>query len=214
MKKCFLLLGILFVMLLLILTACASKIDSKTSVSSSDLSEISLSHSSLPQEINISQDESTDSSLSSSSQSNSQIVSLGSSIASSQANSAPSYPIINSEVPPSPEVIKKTVNLKITAIDEVLFNGKVEWQEKDTAFSIILRYATDNDIDVKYTSYLGGKYLSGFAGYKEKASGSDAATSGWIFYYNGERGKKSSSSQKVNPDDDVLWAYSLSNNLN
>ena len=193
------------VVFLLIWTSC--KINNNTDMPRSDSESYSalLSESDAPEiEIEIENSHSSVNEISNSKSASSSASAL---------NSTPAYtpPQDISKADPNPVHIK-TVNLKIVAVGEVLFDGKISWEEKDTAFSVLKRYATDNNISITHRKFFGDEYVSEFAGYKEKASG--YPNSGWTYCYNGERGKKACSAQKVEPGDSVLWEYSLENKIN
>jgi outer membrane murein-binding lipoprotein Lpp len=98
---------------------------------------------------------------------------------------------------PTP-IPKKLVTVEI----QTLASYKVELQENDTAFSVLLKAAQDNNFTVDYTIYEGlGAFVNCIAG----ICGHDSYY--WAFYYNGQYSQVGASSLPVSDGDITIWKF-------
>jgi len=77
---------------------------------------------------------------------------------------------------------------------------KVDIALNDTAFSILLKAARQNDFSVQSTIYEGlGAFITSIAGI------TPSGNQYWAFYYNGKYSMKGASAQKISKDDSTFW---------
>lgn len=111
---------------------------------------------------------------------------------SSSSFSSSGSSVVTSTPPP---VISKSTTLKIQGS-----TYQIEIGENDTAFSVLLRAAEENNFTVSYQNYGSlGVFVSCIAGVCANNN------CYWAFYYNGQYSNVGASSQRVFDGDTVLW---------
>lgn len=90
----------------------------------------------------------------------------------------------------------------VTVEIQGLSNFQVELQENDTAFSVLLRTAQENNFTVTYQNYGGlGAFVSCIAGVCSHGNYY------WAFYYNGQYSSLGASGQPVADNDTTSWKF-------
>lgn len=92
----------------------------------------------------------------------------------------------------------------------ILQSTAVEISDSDTAFDVLKRVCTENNISLEFTKtpLYNSYYIEGIGGLYEFDCGS---SSGWIYSVNGEKPNRSSSEYRLNDGDKIVFAYTLKN---
>lgn len=92
----------------------------------------------------------------------------------------------------------------------ILQSTAVEILSGDTAFDVLKRVCTENNISLEFTKtpLYNSYYIEGIGGLYEFDCGS---SSGWIYSVNGERPSRSCSEYRLNDGDKIVFAYTLKN---
>ncbi len=102
-----------------------------------------------------------------------------------------------------------TVTLTITGDEEtgvILSSTKVEIEEGDTVFDVLVKAVKEHDIRIEYSGRGSNTYIEGIDDLYEFDNG---PTSGWVVGVNGTLIPKSSGAVEVEPRDQVEWFYTL-----
>lgn len=104
---------------------------------------------------------------------------------------------------------KQTVTISIRgseAVGIILPATEVEWQEGDTAFSVLKKVTREGGIQMEFNGSGTNVYVEGIANLYEFDEG---ATSGWVYRVNGAVIGKSAGACALSPGDRVEWLYTL-----
>jgi len=120
---------------------------------------------------------------------------------------APTTRVLASTPTPSPTLTPTPIPIpkKLVTVEiQTLASYKIELQENDTAFSVLLKTAQDNNFTIDYTMYEGlGAFVNCIAG----ICGHDNYY--WAFYYNGQYSMVGASSLPVSDGDITAWKFEI-----
>ena len=88
----------------------------------------------------------------------------------------------------------------------ILCSYSVEYQDGDTAYDILKRACSENQIKLSARNTQYGTYVSGINNLDEFDCGSQ---SGWLYYVNGKSPGISCGKYKVSPDDKIEFSYTV-----
>lgn len=88
--------------------------------------------------------------------------------------------------------------------DGIIADTKVEYEENDTAFTVLTKAVKKNKIQLEYSGEGESAYVEGISHLYEFSCGE---LSGWMFSVNGVFGETGANSTAVEADDVVEWRY-------